>query len=231
MITSVSNPKIIKYTKLHQKKYRDIEGLTLIEGSRLVEEAFNQGLVVDAYSLDESHQKVSPHVMKKLADSHIPEVMAVIKKPISKDFKGQYLVCENIQDPGNLGSLMRSAEAFGFLNFITIGGVDPYSPKAIKSSEGSFLNINVQTLSLEEALIQTKETFKVMTHPHQGSQEKMKKASLSIWLGNEGQGLSKEALNHADRLYQINTQGVESLNVAVAGSIAMFDLRIQDCQK
>ena len=114
MITSVSNPKIIKYVKLHQKKYRDLEGLTLIEGSRLIEEAFKLGLVIDAYSLDNSFQEVSPHVMKKMAGSHIPEAIAVIKKPISNVLEGHFLVCENIQDPGNLGTLMRSAEAFNF---------------------------------------------------------------------------------------------------------------------
>jgi TrmH family RNA methyltransferase len=221
---------MIKYAKLHQKKFRDLEVLTLIEGSRLIEEAFKLGLVVDAYSLDTSFQQVSPHVMKKLAGSHIPEAMAIIKKPISKLLKGHFLVCENIQDPGNLGTLMRSAEAFKFLNVITIDGVDPYSPKVIKSSEGSFLKINIMPLTLKEALKITQTTFKVMTHPHQGTQEKRERP-LSIWLGNEGQGLSKEALSHADMLYQINTQGVESLNVAVAGSIAMFDFQNQRLSK
>ena len=224
MITSVSNPKIIKYTKLHQKKYRDLEGLTLVEGFRLCEEAFKQSLVVDAYSLDDTYQKVSPHVMKKLADSHIPEVLAVIKKPIQKKITGSILVCENIQDPGNLGTLMRSAEAFGFNDFITVGGVDPFSPKVIKSSEGSFLKINVIVTTLEDALTLTKDTFKVMTHPHQAAPKKTKHP-LSIWLGNEGNGLSMDALKHADTLYQIHTEGVESLNVAVAGSIAMYDYR------
>ena len=230
MISSVSNPKIIQYAKLHQKKYRDLNGLTLIEGKRLLEEAIHLGLVVDAYSLDDSYQKVSPHVMKKLADSHIPDVLAIIKKPHLKEVSGNFIVCENIQDPGNLGTLMRSAEAFGFLDVITIGGVDPYSPKVIKSSEGSFLKINLMTINLEEALALTKDTFRVMTHPHQGTKIKIK-TPVSIWLGNEGNGLSQAALDHADMWYQINTQGVESLNVAVAGSIAMFDLRNHDCQK
>ena len=224
MITSVSNPKIIKYAKLHQKKYRDLDGLTLVEGFRLCEEAFKQGLVVDAYSLDDTYQKVSPHVMKKLAESHIPEMLAVIKKPILKKITGSILVCENIQDPGNLGTLMRSAEAFGFKDFITVGGGDPFSPKVIKSSEGSILKINVIPTTLEDVLTLTKDTFKVMTHPHKGTPKKIK-YPLSIWLGNEGNGLSKDALKHADTLYQISTEGVESLNVAVAGSIAMFDLR------
>lgn len=195
----------------------------------MIEAAYQKGLVVEAFSLDDTYQKVSPHVMKKLARSHIPETLAVMKKPAPRPVSGNCIVCENIQDPGNLGTLIRSAEAFGFFHLITIAGVDPLSPKVIKSSEGSFLNINIITTDLAQALKHTANTSKVMTHPHQASDQAIS-FPVSIWLGNEGNGLSNAALHHADRLYQIKTSGVESLNVAVAGSIAMFDLRNQDCQ-
>jgi TrmH family RNA methyltransferase len=119
------------------------------------------------------------------------------------------VVCENIQDPGNLGTLMRSAAAFGFIDFMVISGVDPYSPKVIKASEGSFFQINIIEVDLAGALKLTSSSFRLMTHPHQ-EKPKVVTTPLSIWLGNEGNGLSKEALDHADGLYQIKTKHVES---------------------
>ena len=224
MISSVQNPTIIKTAKLHQKKYRDLEGLTLIEGKHLLEEAFKKNVVVNAYSLDETYTQVSPHVMKKLSGTHVPDYLAVIKKPAKRNISGSIVVCENIQDPGNLGTLMRSAAAFGFIDFMVIGGVDPYSPKVIKASEGAFFHVNIIEVDLAGALKRTSSSFRLMTHPHQ-EETKEVTTPLSIWLGNEGNGLSKEALSHADGLYQIKTKYVESLNVAVAGSIVMHQFK------
>ena len=110
MIESINNEKIIKYSKLKVKKYRDDSSLFIVEGKHLVEEAEKHGLVVDKYTLDEN---VSLPVMKKLSNLDNPNThLAICRKMEEKDINGNILIIDGIQDPGNMGTIIRSCVAF-----------------------------------------------------------------------------------------------------------------------
>lgn len=224
MITSVNNPIVKSVTKLHQKKFRDQSESFLVIGTHEINEALKKSDSLHVFSLDETYTQVSPHVMKKMASGLTPDVLGVFKKLESHKIRHKVLVLENLQDPGNVGSLLRSAVGFGFTDVIAIGGIDLYHPKVISSSEGYFFHLNVNILTFEEALKALRNHHHILT-TLKGSERKVLKKPLALWLGNEGSGLSKEALNLTGTHWNVKTEKVESLNVAVAGSIIMHALK------
>ena len=116
MIESVNNELIKKYAKLQQKKYRMQEGLFIVEGEHLVDEACKREIVVDIFATYEYPEAklVSDNVMKKLSGLDSPaHVLAVCKMLSEREIKGNILALDGIQDPGNLGTIIRSAVAFG----------------------------------------------------------------------------------------------------------------------
>lgn len=224
MISSVQNAVVKSVTKLHQKKYRDLTGHFIVDGTHELVEALKTYTPEHLFSLDEKYTQVSPHVMKKLAGGIIPEVLGVFKKKPAEAFKGNVLVLEHIQDPGNVGSLLRSARAFGFHTVMAIGGVDLYHPKVVRSSEGYFFPLNLIVTGFEDALIQLKGYHHLRAQAGNHAVKPIQEP-VALWLGNEGQGLSKEALALKGSLISVKTDHVESLNVAVAGSILMHQLK------
>ena len=224
MITSVQNPLVKSTTKLHQKKYRDQMSSYLVIGEHELIEALKHGEARQLFSLDDTYQTVSPHVMKKMTGGIQARVLGVFEKPKPKALKEKVLVCENLQDPGNMGTLMRSAVGFGFNDVICIGGVDPYHPKVISSSEGYFSHLNILGLKFEDAVRVLDGYHHVLTQP--GSvKHSIPQKPLALWLGNEGQGLTQDALRLKGTSWGIQTGNIESLNVAVAGSIIMHALK------
>lgn len=223
MISSVSNPKIKEYAKLQMKKYRDKSGTFLLDSPNVINEALKTLELMDVFSLDETYTQVSPHVMKKLV-GYESKVCAVAKKPASKPISDKVLVCENIQDPGNLGTLLRSALAFGFHDIITINSVDIFSPKVVRSSEGALLSLNIIIVSQEDALKQLKNHQLLVTGLNHQALEKPTKP-FALILGNEGHGVSDVFFENASQIVTIETQRVESLNVAMAGTILMHQMR------
>ena len=108
MIESLSNDRIKEYTKLNQKKYRDDTNMFIIEGTHLVEEAIKNDIVVEAFSLDDKYTQVSEEVMKKLSNLDTPpKYLAVCNKIEEKEINGNVLVLDGVQDPGNLGTIIR----------------------------------------------------------------------------------------------------------------------------
>ena len=224
MITSVNNPIVKSVTKLHQKKFRDQSESFLVIGTHEINEALNVSESLQLFSLDATYTQVSPHVMKKMADGLTPDVLGVFKKFQPRKIGKKVLVFENLQDPGNAGLLMRSAVGFGFTDIITIGGIDLYHPKVIRSSEGYFFHLNISVLSFEDALQELHNHHHILTTLG-GPDHVVPKKPFALWLGNEGNGLSKEALALEGTHWSIQTEKVESLNVAVAGSIIMHALK------
>ena len=145
MIESVNNPKIKEYSKLQSKKYRDESGLFIVEGDHLVEEALKKTQAVEIYSLDDSYTQVSESVMRKLSSlSTPPNVLAVCKKLEEGEIKGNVLILENLQDPGNLGTIIRSSVAFNIDTIILSKDcVDFYNVKVLRASEGMVFNIEL----------------------------------------------------------------------------------------
>ena len=225
MISSVTNPKIKKYAKLQMKKYREKSGLFLLDSKNVIEEVLKTLNLIDIYSLDDTYTKVSPHVMKKLV-GYESKVCAVAKKPETKTISDKVLVCENIQDPGNLGTLLRSALAFGFKDIIIIDSVDVFSPKVVRSSEGALLSLNIIIVSKEETLNKLKNHALLVTGLNHQSLSLPKKP-FALVLGNEGRGVSETFFEKASQIVTIQTSHVESLNVAMAGTILMHQMK--DC--
>jgi len=240
VITSLNNEYIKKLNKLKEKKERDITGTFLIEGEHLVYEAIKRNLVKelivlegeDFYSDNVKITYVSNEVMKKISsmDSY-PNVIAVCNKKEKEEIKGNILILDDIQDPGNLGTMIRSSVAFNIDTIIlSKKTVDLYNPKVIRSTQGMLFNINVIVDSLEEIIPRLKEKkYKIYgTKVDNGTDVRNIEVSekYALVIGNEGSGMSEKVSNLCDEyLYIKMNENVESLNAGVAASILLYELR------
>ena len=150
MIESINNEKIKNYSKLLNKKYRDETNMYLVSTDHLVKEAIKKDIIVEIFLLDGIENiygnvtYVKENVMRKLTDlKTLPTVVAVVKKEESKEINGNVILLDGIQDPGNLGTIIRSAVAFN-IDTIILGNntVDIYNEKTLRASEGMIYNIN-----------------------------------------------------------------------------------------
>lgn len=231
MIQSVDNPKIKEIRKLVLAKYRKKERKFIVEGAHLVEEAKKIGVLLEAFSIEEKpgYTKVSEAVMKSISntDSVVKEV-GLCKYIEKNDLSQHILILDGIQDPGNMGTLLRSACAFGFKTlFISNSSVDIYNDKVIRASQGAIFKLNF-IFGNPKDFISNLKGYKIYgTNVVLGKPlETIKKEEkLAIVLGNEGNGISKEVQDlNLDNIY-IPMEDTESLNVAIAGSIIMYQLR------
>lgn len=232
-IKSRQNEKIKWLFKLKQKKYRDKSNTFLVFGDHAVSEAIKSGHVVEIYTSNENIEGIliSDKLMKELSDikSH-SDVMAIVTKPGIKHSYANILMLDNIQDPRNLGSLIRSAVAFGFTKIIASPDtVDFFNETTVRITQGTLFYIDLIKMELKEAIKELKnEGYKILvTDVKKGTDLKELKINnkVSIVLGNEGSGVSEAVLNLADIIVNINTTTVESLNVAVAGAIIMYEVK------
>jgi len=230
MITSVNNETVKDLAKLSQKKYRQKHQQMIVEGIHLVEEALKNNLVIDlyatkAYDRFNSVTLVSPHVMKKITEAkNPPTIIALCNIPKPEPVGNQVLILEHVQDPGNLGTLLRSALAFDFKTVILDECVDYLNAKVIRSTQGALFNLNIIQSSVAAFHDEYPHTL-LSTHV---SKEKPLNGKLkhpfALILGNEGKGVQEATLNQSDYWLNIETSSVESLNVSVAGSILMCQL-------
>ena len=229
MIESLSNEKIKEYTKLNQKKYRDETGMFLIEGTHLVEEAFKNNIVVDAYSLDDKYTKVSEEVMKKLSNLDTPpKYLAVCKKLEEKEINGNIVILDGVQDPGNLGTIIRSSIAFNIDTIILSNdSVDLYNTKVLRATEGMIFNINIIRRDLNDILPILKDKYTIYTtNVVNGSNlsEIKVNTQYALIMGSEGNGVKEDIASYADEsVYIPMNDKCESLNVGVATSIILYE--------
>ncbi|MFP4286343.1 MAG: TrmH family RNA methyltransferase [Candidatus Izemoplasmataceae bacterium] len=231
MITSVDNPTIKSLAKLQQKKYREQENAFIIEGEHLVETAQKNGYVKSVYAIEPFKKYpyatlVSSHVMKKITDAkNPPKIIALCDKLKEKPLSKKVLILEHIQDPGNLGTLLRSALAFGFNTVIIDECTDLYSPKVLRSTQGAIFDLSIRFMSTLEFIKNHKDYTIYATHVKTKKTPLNKPLDkLALILGNEGHGVKEETLNQSDIIISIPTAKVDSLNVAIAGSIIMHAL-------
>lgn len=235
-ITSLNNDKVKYWMKLQDKKFRDEEGLFIVEGDHLVNEAIKNGLAKEIITLNDftnsiTTYKVTEEIMKKISkQKSISSIAAVCFKLKEKQIGNKVICLDNIQDPGNLGTIIRSAVAFNIDTIILNDkSVDLYNDKVIRSSEGMIFNVNVIRTNLSETLKTLKENgYKVIgTSVKNNNLLKNVEATdkYAIILGNEGNGTSKEIDDLCDDfIYITMNESCESLNVAVASSIIMYEL-------
>jgi TrmH family RNA methyltransferase len=238
VITSVNNNHIKELSKLKDKKYRDSTNTYLIETKHLVEEAYKQNLLQELiildkedYTLDVPITYVSVEVMKKLATTNTPSsILGVVKKKEENNYLGnKILVLDNIQDPGNLGTIIRSGVAFDVDTIVLSNDtVDLYNPKVIRSSEGMFFHINIIKRDLPSFLDELKENNYTIygTNVKNGNlvSDITSRSKYALIMGNEGNGVSKELLDRCNSyIYIPMNKTCESLNVGVATSIILYE--------
>lgn len=234
IIQSVNNPLIKDMTKLHQKKHRDATGLFLVEGYHLHEEAVLAGNVVHVFTTDESITgenvvAVSAPVLEKLAQTKNPQpVITICRKIEATNIGNQVLLLERVQDPGNLGTLMRSALAFGFDTIVLDNTCDIYNDKVLRSTQGAIFRLNVIHAPILTFIDEHPElTFYGTAMEGTPLQDVDPALRIGLILGNEGAGVSPDVLAKTTLNLTIPMFYTESLNVAVAGSIIMHHLALK----
>ena len=243
IITSKANSVVKNAKKLHQKKYR--KSTYLIEGWHLFEEAVQAGVTIEKIFALESYREqlvafpqtvwVSEDILLDLADSQTPQgIVAVVQKEEVEqtDFsQGKFLFLEDVQDPGNVGTIIRTADAAGFTGVIVSDkSADIYSLKTLRSMRGSHFHLPIYRMSSQALLKETKETdipvlATTLSKDSVDYRELVPIENFVLVMGNEGQGISPLMAESADQLVHISMKGkAESLNVAVAAGILIFHL-------
>ena len=237
MISSLNNEKIKEYAKLNDKKYRNKNNLFLIEGQYLALEAYKKGLIKEIFLLDGEANTfegiqvtyVTNEVLKKISSlSTPPKIIAVCYKLKSTELSGNVIILDDISDPGNLGTIIRSSVAFNYGTIIlSPNTVDIYNSKVLRSSEGMIFNINI----IVSELIPKIEELKKNDYLIIGSDVKSGHKPLPITtkhaliIGSESIGIKKELLTLTDQNISIKMNPeCESLNAAVSASILMYQL-------
>lgn len=244
IINSKDNVKVKEARKLLRKKYRDQSGQYLLEGFHLLEEAMNAEadfvvvFISDEkwlsgsydYLLDKLGDKllvVSKDILKMLTEEVTPQgIVAIVKKaPMNIKTTGKILVLENIQDPGNVGTMIRTSDAAGFDSVICVGNTaDIYSPKVLRSAQGSHFHISVSICS-DKIYDSLSPLFVTTLSVNSVDYRCVNADNFALVMGNEGAGVSKRALFCANKKIHIPMVGrAESLNVAVAAGILMFSI-------
>ena len=241
IITSKANSVVKNAKKLHQKKYR--KSAYLIEGWHLFEEAVQAGVTIEKIFALESYRDqlaafpqtiwVSEEILLDLADTQTPQgIVAVIQKEevgLPDLHQGKYLFLEDVQDPGNVGTMIRTADAAGFTGVIVSDkSADIYSLKTLRSMQGSHFHLPIYRLPLATFVEEAKKSnlpilATTLSRESKDYRELSSLENFVLVMGNEGQGISSVMAESADQLVHIGMKGrAESLNVAVAAGILMF---------
>jgi RNA methyltransferase, TrmH family len=250
-VLSLSKETLKFLTSLQEKKYRAIHGLFPVEGILPVEELLQSEFKLKEFyyipwlenrpGFTQLLEKVRARgvepleldgkTLKKLSSEQAPQgVLAIAEKSIfSKNkLQGNLLLCDQIQDPGNLGTLFRIAHWFGLGGLIlTQGTVEAYNPKVVRSSMGSIFHIPWLTIESAEALPQIFRRHQlIVSTPHGGRSvsDFPLKDPFILALGNESRGLAEDLFSEAERITLPRLGGAESLNVAVAAAAILAKL-------
>lgn len=236
--TSVDNKKIKDIKKLNTKKYRDKTNLFLVEGRHLVLEAYKRGYLQtlileenEIFPLDVDTMYVSNNVINYISTLETPQlVMGVCKKIEEQEIGSKILILDDVQDPGNLGTIIRSAVAFNVDTIVlSKNTVDLYNSKVLRATQGLIFHVNIIVRDLKEFvpfLKQNNYTIYGTRVTHGKSLKDIYKSKkFAIIVGNEGNGLSDEMIELTDEFIYIEmNSNCESLNVGVATSIILYEL-------
>jgi len=223
---------------LKDKKYKKENGLFIVEGNKFCRDLLNSNIeIVYTITSDKNLvgfpniEIVSEKMLSSLATTKTNQSIICVCKVKEHNIEsvGNSLILDNLQDPGNVGTLVRSALAFGFNDIYLVGGADPYSEKVIRSSVGTILNARLHILDFE-TIKQNKnkiaDLFIVADMDGEPINKiHLPKSRLAVIIGNEGQGVSDDFIHLSNTKIAIPMKPcVESLNAGVAGSIIMQKL-------
>jgi TrmH family RNA methyltransferase len=248
-IESKDNSLYKEVKKLKDRKGRNKSSKYIIEGYRLIEEAFKANIAVEYIFFSGEEEKVNEYIgtyvtktklyrlkedlLNELCSTEKPQgIVAVVgMKKLDMNLEGSfYLLCDKLQDPGNLGTIIRTAHAAGVDGIIlTKGTVDVYNNKTIRSTMGSLFHIPIinddDSYSITKRLIES--GFSLLSTSLEGDKDFFKEdltGKIIISVGNEGNGVSEEIYNLSDKKVKVPMPGgAESLNVAIATSVILYE--------
>lgn len=252
IITSKDNETVKNIKKLKERKYRDLNNEFIIEGIKLVKEAISEkfmikkiviceecleNAVIDEKTLYEIAKYECIYVTKKIFESisnvtHPQGILAVVEKNNKKPINYKediVLVLDGLQDPGNLGTILRTIDSANLSQIIVSKEtVDAYNPKVVRSTMGAIFRVNIiQTDNLKESLKDLKKhKYKIMSTSLEATESiyDIDYNKKVLVIGNEANGVSKEILDFADEKVIIPMLGkTESLNASVATSIIVYE--------
>ena len=241
VVTSLENERVKRWTKLQKKKYREEFGEYIVEGEHLVLEAYKAGVLVELILeenedviVDVPFTYVTKEVIDKISSLDSPcSILGVCKKIDSNEIVGnKILILDDIQDPGNLGTIIRSAVAFNIETFIlSENTVDLYNSKVLRATQGMIFHTNIVKMNLDVAINEIKSRgivvygTNVVLGVDASTLESSDKEKYALVMGNEGKGVRDEIADICDKNLYINiNKNVESLNVAIAASILLYEL-------
>lgn len=236
-ITSLDNQYVKRVTSLHKKKYRDENGEFFIEGMKTLNEAIKCNHKIKnifycpdmiEYNLDFPAYEVTKEIIAKMTDTTTPQgVIAVCEIPkFSLSNAKRMVYLDKVQDPGNVGTIIRTADAFGFdAVLLSKECADVYSPKVVRSTMGSLFHIPIiQDVSIEYLKKLNAKIYSSTLDTNNFLEDINIQETFVLVIGNEGSGISSEIKSITDEFVKINMSGnAESLNASIAAGILMYE--------
>ncbi len=232
--SSLDNPKIKQLKKLQTKKYREKTNLFLIEGEHLVLEAYKSGylqelilLENETFKLDVETNYVTLNVMNYLKELENSKIIGVCKIKENQIKGNKIVLLDNVQDPGNLGTIIRSCVAFNVDTLILINCVSQYNSKVLRATQG--LNFHLNIVNSDYNILKSLKDNYYILGTRLNNSKKLKDIAkyekIVIIMGNEGVGISKTSIDMCDEFICIPmNEKCESLNVGVATSIILYEM-------
>ncbi len=243
-LTSLKNPKVLAWRSLKERKGRKETGCFLVEGRKMVEEALSSAFSVETLLVSESHGAdfslpedvpaylLPDHVFAALCDTKTPQGIAAVVRMRAAPVTGSCLLAlDDVQDPGNVGTILRTADAAGFDGVLLSDKcADVFSPKVLRATMGSIFRMPVEiTDQLPQALGQLREQgWSILSSQLDGTpffHRDPVGEKFCLIIGNEGNGISPAVQAEATHRLRLPMRGgAESLNAAIAAGIMMYDL-------
>ncbi len=245
ILTSRNNPLIKETAALKEKKGRKEQGLFLVEGVKMAAECAKSGLEIVRAFAAESYRgdlcsqtavRVSDDVFRFLSDEKTPQgLLCVVKIPVQplRPPEKSCLLLDGVSDPGNMGAMIRTANAAGYNELYLINCTDPYSPKSVRASMSGLFFVRLYTGTRAEVLAALK-GVPVLAADMAGENifSFLPPEKYALAIGNEANGISEEVFQAAEYTLRIPMQATqESLNAAVSAGIAMYLLKRNEFTK
>jgi RNA methyltransferase, TrmH family len=220
VIMSRDNEKLKLVRKLRERRWRDKLGLFVVEGEDLVDAASGAGFA--PVELLVAGENVEPTLLAELSTlAHPPRVIGVFRRREPAGTAHVALALWRVSDPGNVGTLLRSADAFGAAVMLSEGCADPFGPKALRAAMGSTFRVPLLEFDVRHGVALVADGGVPL------GEVELERYSTFV-LGAEREGLPGEILERCDVRATIPMQSVESLNVAMAGTIALYERARRD---
>lgn len=241
-ITSLKNPKVAAWKALKDRKGRRESGCFLVEGRKMVEEALKSAFDVETVLVQEGMElpdgltmpvyELPAHVLAAVCDTKTPQGIAAVVRMKEQSALGKHIVVlDGVQDPGNVGTIIRTADAAGVDGvLLSTQCADVFSPKVLRATMGSIFRMNLRTTDdLPGELTKLREKgYSILSSQLDGTPfyERQDVAErFALIIGNEGNGVSEQVQQTATHRVRLPMRGgAESLNAAIAAAIMMYEL-------